>query len=295
MHIHAFLNCFHQVPAASSDYRMALPTKRKRTEVTHAIKAKICRLKVDRPKVTLAEIKDIIREENGLDLGTSTIGDAIRESDVWLAIDESDGSSSACRFRCPRFLQLEDSLFEWIMERGPDSITDQALLEEAKRIGRNLQVDPKFGYSNGWLQRFKQRRGLFHRRQQPPRYPKKPHRKPWRPPSLTLSLGTLTEHSTSSDDSFFDNVKVKTEVEDPVPLSSYVMPTSGARVTLAQATFAVRQVSEYFSQISDSDDEEFAMQRDSVVKDLDAIQAILKRRSHQRFRQLKLTQYFTPC
>ncbi|ELU12041.1 hypothetical protein CAPTEDRAFT_219766 [Capitella teleta] len=310
------------------DEHMYLSTKRKRTEVTHAMKAKICRLKAGRPKITIAEIHRVMLEDHGLDIGRSTIGDALRESDVWLALPETEISANTCRFRCPRFQELEEALFQWIIDqrhlnpRGP--VPDQAIIAQAKIIGSTITMDQKFCYSNGWLQRFKQRRGLVNRR------PSTPKPKRWRPsyllPAKQPTIGTLEttpfQHAqlppmmyssnderqvkigSTSTQSSFTNSTYQTSDEEPQEGPSFKMEPEydgyndsevapvKPKVTLSQAREALDPVIDYFSQISEADDAEFGMQKKSVLEDLLKTKAVLERRSQRRHRQLKLTDFY---
>jgi hypothetical protein len=58
--------------------------------------------------------------------------------------------------------RMEEALYIWFrqMQARDLAITDEVLKEKAKKFGEELGVKEGFGYSAGWLQRFKKRYGI---------------------------------------------------------------------------------------------------------------------------------------
>lgn len=61
---------------------------------------------------------------------------------------------------------LEDQLREWFykMEGAKAIMTDEVLVEKAKRIGRSLILPPNFKYSHTWLLKFKKSCGINYKK-----------------------------------------------------------------------------------------------------------------------------------
>jgi uncharacterized membrane protein len=55
--------------------------------------------------------------------------------------------------------QLEEARYVWFrqMQARDIALTDEILRGEAMQLGPRFEVSAKFGYSPGWLQRFKHR------------------------------------------------------------------------------------------------------------------------------------------
>ena len=65
------------------------------------------------------------------------------------------------RYRQPKNQQLEDALFLWFpdMSLHHVAINDEMLIIKAKILGQQVNIT-EFCYSLGWIQRFKNRRGI---------------------------------------------------------------------------------------------------------------------------------------
>ena len=65
------------------------------------------------------------------------------------------------RYRQPKNQQLEDAFFLWFSDMSSQhaAINDEMLIMKAKTLGEQLNVT-EFCYSRGWIQRFKNRRGI---------------------------------------------------------------------------------------------------------------------------------------
>lgn len=139
---------------------MSAPSsKRRRVEVSASVKRTICQYKEDHPKATIREVRQYIMNDSSIELGKSTIGDILKDKHKWL--DKPADSLDMMRYRQPKNQQLEDALFLWFsdMSLHHAAINDEMLIMKAKTLGEQLNVT-EFCYSRGWIQRFKNRRGI---------------------------------------------------------------------------------------------------------------------------------------
>ena len=129
------------------------PAKRRRTQFTIAEKKEIVAYKRDHPKATQDEIGTHFEREWKKQIGRSTISEILRDKEKWSSIPRD----TTLRQRSGKHENLEQALFTWYTNvRSKKVINDDMLLEKAKMIGEQLGVQD-FGYSKGWLQKFKRR------------------------------------------------------------------------------------------------------------------------------------------
>lgn len=135
--------------------------KRKRIDTTPAIKKRICEWKRDHPSLTYDDLKKKVLEEEKIDIGKSTLSNIWKERDKWLAVPNFGAERTLLRERKPQHKELEDALFLWMQDLSSQKaiINDAMLIQKAKAFGEQLGVKD-FKYSDGWLQRFKERRGI---------------------------------------------------------------------------------------------------------------------------------------
>ena len=97
--------------------------------------------------------------DSSIELGKSTIGDILKDKHKWL--DKPADSLDMMRYHQPKNQQLEDALFLWFSDMSSHhaAINDEMLIMKAKTLGEQLNITELF-YSRGWLQRFKNRRGI---------------------------------------------------------------------------------------------------------------------------------------
>ena len=93
-----------------------------------------------------------------IELGKSTIGDILKDKHKWL--DKPADSLDMMRYRQPKSQQLEDALFLWFSDMSlHHAAINKMHIMKAKTLGEQLNVT-EFCYSRGWIQRFKNRRGI---------------------------------------------------------------------------------------------------------------------------------------
>jgi hypothetical protein len=93
--------------------------------------------------------------------GTSTVGDVIRESGKWLAINEDNHAAQLRKNRQPKWPALEQAMTMWL-ERlllANQDIDGSAILNKANQFARNLNI-VDFKGSEGWLSGLKERVGI---------------------------------------------------------------------------------------------------------------------------------------
>ena len=133
--------------------------KKAKTSLTALQKKKICQIKNQQPWLINSEIA------NKFNCGSSTVGDIIREKDIWLAINEDDSQASSMKRRLPKWPELEEALSIWV-ERiliGNRDIDSAAILNKAKKFAAELGIN-NFKGSEGWLAGFKKRHGIVLKR-----------------------------------------------------------------------------------------------------------------------------------
>ncbi len=136
--------------------------KRARIEITMAEKKALCQFKVKNSKATYDDMMSWFKKSFDKPIGRSTVGDIIRAKDKWMGKNTSTKVLQQCTRDCsPKYQQLEDALFIWLnnMISKHVSVSDMMLVEKAKQFGADLGITD-FGYSNGSLQGFKERRGI---------------------------------------------------------------------------------------------------------------------------------------
>ena len=69
---------------------MEKPSKRKHTEITIAIKKAICLHKKDHAKISQDRLVQFVKDTYSIDVGRSTISDILKQSDKWMAYNESN-------------------------------------------------------------------------------------------------------------------------------------------------------------------------------------------------------------
>ena len=134
------------------------PLKRRRVEITAAQKKQICQYKQRHPRSNNAEILTWAKEELGITIGKSTVGDILRASDTWLHKSESNSSTRA---RLGQHPNLEAAVVLWLNDvRSRNAVVnDEMMLEKARKFGAELHIE-NFNYSRGWLSRLKERHGI---------------------------------------------------------------------------------------------------------------------------------------
>ena len=87
----------------------------------------------------------------------STISDILKQSDKWMAYDESNKTEQkSTRITQTKHAELEDALFLWLTNALTHNvaISDEILLTKAEQLGKELGVTD-LSYSRGWLTNFK--------------------------------------------------------------------------------------------------------------------------------------------
>ena len=144
---------------------MDTPTKRRRTEISIAVKKSICQYRKEHQKVSQDRIVQFVKETHSIDIGRSTISDILKHSDKWLAYDVSNlNEQKSTRITQAKHVDLEAALNMWMTNALTHNvaISDDILLTKAKKLGKELDVT-EFSYSRGWLARFKKRHGVSQR------------------------------------------------------------------------------------------------------------------------------------
>lgn len=133
---------------------------RKRQTLSIEIKIEIIKMYLENTKITLEEIQKIFKKKYFIKIGKSTLSEIISNREKWL------NSNKTCQKRTKmsvgKFPELESALFIWISQMNLKNIplNESMVVEKAKFFGDQLKIDKDFKYSNGWLEKFKDRFGL---------------------------------------------------------------------------------------------------------------------------------------
>ena len=139
---------------------MSAPSRKcQRVEISTSVKRTICQYREAHSKATIREVRRYIMNDSSIELGKSTIGDILSDKQKWL--NKPADSLDMMRYRQPKNQQLEDALFLWFSDISSQhsTINDEMLIMKAKTLGEQMNVT-KLCYSRGWIQRFKNRRGI---------------------------------------------------------------------------------------------------------------------------------------
>ena len=132
------------------------PSKRPRVSISVTLK-KICSYKKNHPQATQEEIRTLILQDDGVEIGRTTISDILRSSEKWLHSEDSVSTKKSEG----RYGQLEEALRLWFgsIHSRNLAISDEMLRVKAKKFGEVMGITG-LTYSSGWLQGFKKRHGI---------------------------------------------------------------------------------------------------------------------------------------
>jgi hypothetical protein len=76
--------------------------------------------------------------------------------------ESAQGTTGKLRSKEAKHTQMEEALYVWFRQmQGRDmALTEEIIREKAKQLGGQLNVPDSFGYSAGWLQKFKKLYGI---------------------------------------------------------------------------------------------------------------------------------------
>lgn len=136
----------------------SLPLKRPRKSWTASKKKQICLYKEANPKATYDSIQAHFKKDWGFKVGLSIIGD------VWCARDEwikTENGSKTCRVRIPKHQDVKDVLWLWFCQAHSSgaAISNLIMKTKTQEFGQRLGITG-LTYSNGWLQKFKDRHNI---------------------------------------------------------------------------------------------------------------------------------------
>jgi arginine repressor len=128
--------------------------KKTKTALTNEQRKAIIKHKEKHPQISQTDLVDWIKQTMDLKVHQSTISRLIKNK------DEIGENLLAKRQKTVQYPVLENTLFEWILQSQERIIlADDIIIEKAKNFARLLNISD-FKFSNGWLQKFKQRHGL---------------------------------------------------------------------------------------------------------------------------------------
>jgi hypothetical protein len=138
---------------------------RGRTEISIAQKREICQYKEENPGATQIDIATVFQRKWKTTIARRTVGDILKRKSDWESTEAYQMKTK--RAKKPKFEELEHALGLWFaqMEAKKAIITDAILVAKAKEFADRLDYpSEEFKCSNGWLCRFKQRRGIASRK-----------------------------------------------------------------------------------------------------------------------------------
>ncbi|XP_054724207.1 uncharacterized protein LOC129234248 [Uloborus diversus] len=131
----------------------------KRSNLSISEKQKICEYKQSCPNTSQQSISSHFSIMWKKPISRRCIGDILCHKERWFNVD--DARMDAIRMKSAKHEKLEDALYTWIMQMTAKNatITGDTIREHAKIFGQQMNITD-FEHSNGWLNRFKKRRGL---------------------------------------------------------------------------------------------------------------------------------------
>lgn len=139
------------------NYIMNTTCKRKRVVLNLKQKLEICK------KVEDGASHSAIIDEYGI--GKSTLKDILSNKTKlrdFCTISEDRDIARRHTMRGASLKELDTTLHSWFIEKRAQGmpVTGPLLIEKAKSIHKDLQLDQPLNFSNGWLHRFKRRHGI---------------------------------------------------------------------------------------------------------------------------------------
>lgn len=195
--------------------------KSKRNVIEIEQKREICLYYQQHPTLKHRELIQHFNLKFNMNIRKSTMFDILRDSHKWLNYSSHHNSK---RVREPRYPALEQRLYNWYIEQrtcmGRLNITDDELLEKAKFYGEILAIND-FKYSNGWLDKFKKRYLLQHKKKAA-LFQVKPHSDDETSKQTSSSINTIINNQYTLDDAesaisclfdFFEHHNLRDEIE----------------------------------------------------------------------------------
>ena len=143
--------------AASSDSNATSRPTTPRRDYSISEKRGICRLREEFPHDNMTRFSSRVRRQMGIDVLISTVSRIISQKERW------NGATllHRRRLRDGKYAQLEEALMAWANNwlRHHGVLTYSLLQTQAMVIGSELGITA-FQYSDGWVWRFCNRRGL---------------------------------------------------------------------------------------------------------------------------------------
>lgn len=146
------------------------PIKRRRA-LTIWEKRLIC-LEREKPEHAYQKLSDfgkLFLDKQGLPIPTSTLSDILKEKNKWLNLEVGNGGTWKKKQRKAQFPELEMHLVEWLDRANHKHVAvsdfvmkvaaESIVAELSKQVG-HFEDYTDFAFSNGWLQRLKQRHAL---------------------------------------------------------------------------------------------------------------------------------------
>ncbi|KAL6498035.1 hypothetical protein OROGR_028432 [Orobanche gracilis] len=135
------------------------PKQSSHVTMTDKIRKELCQYKKDHPGVTQKNLQQWLEEKHHLKVTQSTISNTLRRSAELLNVDNLNESSR--RKKMVTFPLMEKALAEWVQSyQSRINITGDLMKEKGAFFLTKLYPEAtSFDFSNGWLERFKQRHG----------------------------------------------------------------------------------------------------------------------------------------
>ncbi|CAG8640980.1 12351_t:CDS:2 [Cetraspora pellucida] len=108
------------------------------------------------PNISNVDLAEWVKKEFNLEVHPTTIGRLIKNK------DDVGNNLSTKRQRTVQYPDLENTLYEWILQNQDQIIlSDSILIEKAKKFAKLLKIpDGDLKFSHGWLYKFKIRHEL---------------------------------------------------------------------------------------------------------------------------------------
>lgn len=137
--------------------------KRTRTDWSNEQKREIIVFHEANPHYTQQRLANHFTDVFKKRIGRSTINDILKSKSRFFSGQCNSSFNEDKRQEELKNPILEKMLYDWATEllKNGVSISDKMLIQLAKKFGEQIGIKSNFKYSNGWLQRFKQRYDLL--------------------------------------------------------------------------------------------------------------------------------------
>ncbi|XP_031280361.1 CENP-B homolog protein 2-like [Pistacia vera] len=137
------------------------PKVNTRTQLTESIRVELCKMKESNPSWKQKDLVKWLEDTHGLKVSQATISKTLKRS-VDLLQEEGLLNPNTKHSKMVKYLAMESALYEcFVCHQEHVNMNGESLKEKGNIFLRKLYPEAtSFGFSNGWLEKFKQRHAI---------------------------------------------------------------------------------------------------------------------------------------